>query len=336
MAQDTLITQGPDRTFDTMDSGCFENNKDGFFNNNFYPSVNGEQWQDWMKWDGSAIDFQRIELNRMQDTSSTISSYDISPDLENMGRQEASAAFVRLDEFPFEDGHFELEQIPQGVEMTGQNYPVLSEAEIRALQDIAMPYRILSGTGNSEKITPLVMESSVSPSPSPEPEVRTRKNNKRKSTNGEELPIELCQSRKRGHNAIEKRYRTNLNEKINCLRDGVPALCLPDLKSGDEIDDDSEGDVDGKAAQQKYGKAAILTRALEYIKHLENTTQRLGGDVESLKLRVGAFEKLAMSGNIIAKSGPLPSSEHVVVKSETLESIQAGMASSIIRQRFRC
>lgn len=35
----------------------------------------------------------------------------------------------------------------------------------------------------------------------------------------------LCQSRKRGHNAIEKKYRTNLNAKIELLREGVPSIC---------------------------------------------------------------------------------------------------------------
>jgi hypothetical protein len=82
--------------------------------------------------------------------------------------------------------------------------------------------------------------------------------------------------------------------------------------------------MDSKTGQQKYGKAAILTRALEYIKHLENTTQRLGGEVDVLKTRVGAFEKLAMSGSIVLNSNVGPQSGLVRVKSETLETIQAG------------
>jgi len=81
---------------------------------------------------------------------------------------------------------------------------------------------------------------------------------------------------------------------------------------------------DSKIGRQKYGKAAILTRALEYIKHLENTTQRLGNEVDLLKNRVGAFEKLAMSGSIVLSDRVgLVASGMLVCKSETLESIRA-------------
>jgi hypothetical protein len=90
--------------------------------------------------------------------------------------------------------------------------------------------------------------------------------------------------------------------------------------------DDSDGEqMDSKSGQQKYGKAAILARALEYIKYLEATTQRLGSEVMVLKTRVGAFEKLAISGSIIMNASTgAQMSEPPLVKSETLEGIQAG------------
>jgi len=110
-----------------------------------------------------------------------------------------------------------------------------------------------------------------------------RRGRKRKVSTGSELDT-TCLSKKRGHNAIEKRYRTNLNEKINCLRSALPGE--------DDYDDD---DTQNRNGQQKVGKAAVLTRALEYIKHLECNTQRLGKEIDALKLRVGAFERLAKS-----------------------------------------
>jgi len=180
---------------------------------------------------------------------------------------------------------------------------------------------------SSEPSSPTASHSSPSQSPSPEFETRTRKNKKRKpSVDDEDVPIALSQSRKRGHNAIEKRYRTNLNDKINCLREGIPAqsrTSSSENKSGDECEDsDAEGD-DSKTGQQKYGKAAILSRALEYIKHLESTTQRLGCEVTALKTRVGAFEKLAMNGSI-ALSGSAAGGSDITLtaKCETLESIK--------------
>jgi len=46
--------------------------------------------------------------------------------------------------------------------------------------------------------------------------------------------------------------------------------------------------------------------------------------VDVLKTRVGAFEKLAMSGSIVLNAKVGPQSGLVRVKSETLETIQAG------------
>lgn len=152
----------------------------------------------------------------------------------------------------------------------------------------------------------------------------------------DDVPNALCQSRKRGHNAIEKRYRTNLNDKIACLREGIPPLwrrSSTELKSGDELDgEDSDHDTaEKKTCQQKYGKAAILTRALEYIQYLESSTERMGDEVEGLKTRVGAFERLAMSGSVVMNNTPVP--PQMLTTKETLESIQAG---TFIKTPFFC
>jgi len=107
-----------------------------------------------------------------------------------------------------------------------------------------------------------------------------------------------------------------------------------DSKSDEEAEDSDAEDMDSKTAQQKYGKAAILTRALEYIKHLETTTQRLGSEVDVLTTRVGAFEKLAMSGSIILNGKGLDvQSVLSPVKMETLETIQADFKQ--IKPKFR-
>jgi len=197
-----------------------------------------------------------------------------------------------------------------------------------------MPYLMLSDIKiASELSSPTVLPSSPSPSPSPEPESRTRKRlaNKRKSFAEEDkVPTALSQSRKRGHNDIEKRYRSNINEKINCLRDGIPELSGIsglELKAGDgEEGEESDGEcINSKKGQQKYGKAAILTRALEYIRYLETTTQRLGGKVDVLKTRVGAFEMLAINGSTISGGNGVGAiGSLAIVKSKSLESIQAG------------
>ncbi|KUJ07139.1 uncharacterized protein LY89DRAFT_678106 [Mollisia scopiformis] len=275
------------------------------------------------------------------------------------------SSFLNDNEFSFEDALLEFDEVPpppppcynlpmgiptkdnnrasQDVPRKFRGFSSLTEAEERSLTDIAMPYHILAKNTTTKRKSPSSEEptspsaasasfSSPAPSPSPEP-VTTRKsrtNKKRKSlvvVDDAESRNALCQSRKNGHNMIEKRYRTNLNEKIDCLRQSVPAFprrSSSGAKSDGEEEEDEEGQEDSKIGRQKYGKAAILTRALEYIKHLENTTERLGGEVDLLKNRAGAFEKLAMSGSIVLSDRVgLVAGGLLVVKSETLESVRA-------------
>jgi hypothetical protein len=89
--------------------------------------------------------------------------------------------------------------------------------------------------------------------------------------------------RKVTHNAIEKRYRNNINDRITELRLVVPALNSPRLKdskgrgriSQKDDEDDSDGDdqndiIDGIPAATKMNKATILRKATEYILHLKS------------------------------------------------------------------
>ncbi|KAK5074721.1 Clr6 histone deacetylase associated PHD protein-2 Cph2 [Lithohypha guttulata] len=105
---------------------------------------------------------------------------------------------------------------------------------------------------------------------------------------------------KRPHNVIEKRYRANLNEKISELRDSVPALRV--LKRARTKKDGSassgDEDLDGLAPSNKLNKASILTKAVEYIHHLETRSRKLEDENTYLKDRVEQLEKmLADKGN---------------------------------------
>jgi hypothetical protein len=328
------------------------------FDNEFTTDPVDVDWNDWMRWEGG---LEAPVQERKNSSGSTVVS---SPrnwysDLESTGNDAVSASSIAGNEFSFENASFELDdgaQLARGPQLGPENgafptvfevpqkrsyrgYPSLTQAEEQTLQNIAMPYLLSKVKLSSEPSTPTDWHSlnSPSPSPSPEPESRPRKNKKRKSIiENDDIPTTLSQSRKRGHNAIEKRYRTNLNDKINCLRQGIPSLSetpSSDSKFGNDGEDSDAEGVDSKTGQQKYGKAAILTRALEYIQHLEITTQRLGGEVTTLKTRVGAFEKLAMSGSIVmnANAGSRMSE---LAKSETLQSIQAGEFLNYIINQF--
>ncbi|KAG9288934.1 hypothetical protein G9A89_019556 [Geosiphon pyriformis] len=89
------------------------------------------------------------------------------------------------------------------------------------------------------------------------------------------------QQKKVAHNAIERRYRNNINDRINDLKNVVPALCH--LKSKDNKDEDEDDEVDGIPAATKLNKATILRKATEYIIHLKKNNQEFKDQNEILK-----------------------------------------------------
>lgn len=120
--------------------------------------------------------------------------------------------------------------------------------------------------------------------------------------------------KKTAHNMIEKRYRTNLNDKIAALRDSVPALRVmvhrlehaeQNPNSNDDIMDeikaeaglDPEDDLGGLTPAHKLNKATILSKATEYIALLERKNRALAKENTSLRNRVEGFEMLVMSRN---------------------------------------
>ena len=100
--------------------------------------------------------------------------------------------------------------------------------------------------------------------------------------------------KKTSHNMIEKRYRTNLNDKIAALRDSVPSLRVISRVKGEGEDDDDE-DLEGLTPAHKLNKATVLSKATEYIQHLENRNKRLALENGTLKARLDSYDKVALS-----------------------------------------
>ncbi|KAH6723689.1 hypothetical protein BKA61DRAFT_14679 [Leptodontidium sp. MPI-SDFR-AT-0119] len=314
------------------------------FDKVFDEELGQEEWDDWIKWEGATTELLPTLIERRKSVESRASSPDTwAMGLEMSGVCIMSASYAAGTEFPFVNAPFGLKDTPptsassisnksvlplypttalyptlgqvQQLRRSYRRFSSLTEAEERSLQDIAMPYHVLSNFKiASAPASPDESHTLQLLSPPAEPEGRTHKNNKRKSFSlGEQSSSALYQSRKRGHNAIEKRYRTNLKAKIESLREGVPSLCGPNNNVGEEY---SNGQGDGKSSQQKYGKADILMKALEYIQYLEKTTQRLAGGVDTLKTRVGAFERLALRGSIILNSNRMEGNEQTGIDEE--------------------
>ncbi|KAG6917610.1 hypothetical protein DXG01_001841 [Tephrocybe rancida] len=107
---------------------------------------------------------------------------------------------------------------------------------------------------------------------------------------------------KTSHTTIERRYRTNLNARIQSLRMAVPALRVVDdreggkkrapnkvlvsgdpLKAGGEDVVDERGFVDGVKVARKCSKANVLGKAVEYIRVLKKREGRLKAEQSGLK-----------------------------------------------------
>ncbi|KAL2198844.1 basic helix-loop-helix protein [Corynascus similis CBS 632.67] len=148
----------------------------------------------------------------------------------------------------------------------------------------------------------------------------TKPRNSTATTPGTATPTALG-PRKSAHNMIEKRYRTNLNDKITRLRDAVPSLrqLAQRVPAGSASSNDEDAAAapatatvqDGSTtettphstngasnnsgvAAAKLNKATILSRATEYIVQLERRNQALEAENGALRGRMEGLEVLLM------------------------------------------
>ncbi|ODQ65291.1 hypothetical protein NADFUDRAFT_83314 [Nadsonia fulvescens var. elongata DSM 6958] len=105
---------------------------------------------------------------------------------------------------------------------------------------------------------------------------------------------------KSAHNMIERRYRTNINDKILALRDCVPSLqCL--------VTGVQPSDLDGLRPANKLNKATVLTKAAEYILHLQRRNTILVKENEQLRqqlYRLGGTVETSESLNSSTTNSP--------------------------------
>ncbi|WQF89449.1 Putative myc-type, basic helix-loop-helix (bHLH) domain-containing protein [Colletotrichum destructivum] len=106
---------------------------------------------------------------------------------------------------------------------------------------------------------------------------------------------------KNPHNMIEKRYRVNINEKIVALRDAVPSLrCVVQQTENPQAaaaaaESDEPFDVveelGGLMPARKLNKATILSKATEYITHLEKKNDQLQKENQDLQKRLAEAQR---------------------------------------------
>lgn len=173
--------------------------------------------------------------------------------------------------------------------------------------DVSTPTTLLSGSppplqfvsGSLGSTSPSELESLPPLQFSPTYALPTTAGKKRKSSdiNGKTPSGRQPRGQKTSHNVIEKRYRSNLNDKIARLRDSVPELRIaqPTIRRRPqrpiESNSDASGDENGEGL--KFNKATVLVKATEYIQQLERQNQRLQQEVSTLKNRSGSGKTLA-------------------------------------------
>lgn len=117
---------------------------------------------------------------------------------------------------------------------------------------------------------PTFSSSHTTPEPSKSISSESEDERPRKKSGSTKNKVVKPKRDKVSHNMIEKKYRTNINSKILQLRDVVPSLRIA---SGSK--DISIADLDGLTPASKLNKASVLTKAIEYIQHLENKNDAL-------------------------------------------------------------
>ncbi|EGV61516.1 hypothetical protein CANTEDRAFT_107875 [Yamadazyma tenuis ATCC 10573] len=169
-----------------------------------------------------------------------------------------------------------------------------------------------SSQNDSSGLTPLSQQySSAQTSPEniakaesdddfPKKGARTQGNGERK-TSGVKINAKSNGGRvkrdKASHNVIEKKYRTNINTKILMLRDAVPSLRIASGVPGVSV-----ADLEGLTPAAKLNKASVLTKATEYIQHLEKKN-------EMLRQQNSHLQRLIQQANLNANSlqvAPVP------------------------------
>ncbi|CAI6332345.1 unnamed protein product [Periconia digitata] len=144
--------------------------------------------------------------------------------------------------------------------------------------------------------------SSPSEQSTPEPVLDNPKKRKSSTNDDDSTPNgkrEKSQPpKKTAHNMIEKRYRTNLNDKIAALRDSVPSLRVMSRANGTGEEEDDPEDLEGLTPAHKLNKATVLSKATEYIRHLEKRNKRLQDEVTAMSRRIENYEKMAISGSM--------------------------------------
>ncbi len=130
----------------------------------------------------------------------------------------------------------------------------LTPAQQEKLRNIAMPQHLQYRSQHSPESVSTKSISISSPGNDLE---RSRKRKSSQDVEDDEDDESNPPVKKTAHNMIEKRYRTNLNDKIAALRDSVPSLRIMTKSARGEDTADDREELQGLTPAHKLNKATV-------------------------------------------------------------------------------
>lgn len=254
-------------------------------------------WTQWMRWDDFDIDAASSHLDTSSSPNEGLKSpdenqpvtpteVDLSTNQQPISLNPSTSMYgsasppdkIQTHDFSTQQSNAMLSDLAMGQSNRDNSISSIS----------TVPRKSSGDNLGSRPILPLAPSSSM-------PATKKRKSVTEESDNSGDTTsmLKVQPSKKRSHNVIEKRYRANLNDKIAELRESVPSLrVLSKSRNGSvgglqEYDDD----VDSVTPNNKLNKASILSKATEYIRHLELRNKRLDEENIALKNRLRQLEK---------------------------------------------
>ena len=108
------------------------------------------------------------------------------------------------------------------------------------------------------------------------------------TTTYDHTPPTITRQAKTSHCQVERKYRENLNTNFETLRRTIPSM----QPASTGYSPRNAGDVEDCGKTVKPRKADILSSATDYVKQLEDKNDKMGCEIDFLRSRVKAIEKL--------------------------------------------
>ena len=284
-------------------------------------SFDWNSWEDWGQWDGDNDLLQLLDpsvTDRPKYQSETLPQRERDEDV-SPGRCVSSEARLEPSHLPFSGSP----QSPRHLTTQwAEEFLTSEEDQLGAIAETGRDSRKAQfpqdGALHSNDFTRQSLYSISSgrwtpavPLPEPSQDFPSKK---RKSSLSEDNAGSSSAGRKRvprvkaAHNIVEKRYRTNLNDKIYALRDILPNLQTrhkSHQSSGLNEDEDGDASDDQAWKGQKINKAVVLSEAMDYIRQLEQRVRNHDSQMAMMKVQLDVFKTLAAAKSSGAETGGL-------------------------------